>query len=220
MPSRVPERPDILRVMVFVDGQNFFKDCESVFGRGETYPHLSGKEICHARFGQNRVLERVRFYTGIHDPRRNPQMHAYMSRRLHMMDKTGVWTFSRPLKYSKQWVKNRYEDPEFIEIWRGREKGVDVKLALDLLLLAAEDAYDVAVIVSTDTDLDEAVKELYRFRDRTGKWLAVENAICVRPINPVTGMRPPFKRLRSVKRLLFIDEEIFERIRDDTDYLP
>lgn len=31
---------------------------------------------------------------------------------------------------------------------------------------------------------------------------------------------PFFQRLRSVRRLLYIDEEIFERIRDGIDYLP
>jgi len=38
------------------------------------------------------------------------------------------------------------------------QKGVDVLLAIDLVHLAHEDAYDIAVILSGDTDLMEAVK--------------------------------------------------------------
>ncbi|MDI6892285.1 MAG: NYN domain-containing protein [Actinomycetota bacterium] len=215
---KIPERPSPLNVIVFVDGQNFYNDCRKMFGKGETHPHLLGEELCSERFGSDRKLRQVRFYTGIHTPDGNPKMHAYMTRRLEMMKATGVWTFARSLKYSKEWVRNREGGPEFIEITKGREKGVDVRLALDLVWLALAEGFDVAVVVSTDTDLDEAVKDVLELREITGRWLAVENAVCVPPVNPATGRRPPFKRLRSARRLLRIDQEIFDRIRDDTDY--
>jgi uncharacterized LabA/DUF88 family protein len=38
-----------------------------------------------------------------------------------------------------------------------REKGVDVRLAVDLVRLAAEDKYDVAIVISRDEDLLHAV---------------------------------------------------------------
>ncbi len=41
---------------------------------------------------------------------------------------------------------------------RIREKGVDVKLAVDLVIGAADDLYDIAIIVSSDTDLVPAIK--------------------------------------------------------------
>lgn len=41
---------------------------------------------------------------------------------------------------------------------RIREKGVDVKLALDVAIGAADDLYDTAIIISSDTDLVPAVK--------------------------------------------------------------
>jgi len=216
--AKAPEKPSFLRIVVFIDGQNFYNDCKKLFSNGETYPHLLGKELCSARFGDKRELKQVRFYTGIHTPNRKPKMHAYMTRRLELMKRTGVWVFARPLKYSLQWIKNRDDGPAFIEIMQGREKGVDVRLALDLVRLAVEGEYDVAVIISTDTDLDEAIRDVLELRDQTAKWLAVENAVCVPPLNPATGRRPPFKRLRSAPRLLHIDQEIFDRIRDDTDY--
>ena len=43
---------------------------------------------------------------------------------------------------------------------RIREKGVDVKLAVDLVIGAADDLYDTAVVVSSDTDLIPAIKYL------------------------------------------------------------
>ena len=39
-----------------------------------------------------------------------------------------------------------------------REKGVDVKIAIDLVVGASEDRYDTAILISSDTDLIPAVK--------------------------------------------------------------
>jgi uncharacterized LabA/DUF88 family protein len=39
-----------------------------------------------------------------------------------------------------------------------REKGVDVKIAIDLVIDGIEDKYDTAIIVSSDTDLIPAIK--------------------------------------------------------------
>lgn len=43
---------------------------------------------------------------------------------------------------------------------RIREKGVDVKLAVDLVIGAGDDLYDIAIVVSSDTDLIPAIKYL------------------------------------------------------------
>lgn len=214
-----PKKPPSLRVIVFVDGQNFYHDCCRIFGHGNTHPHLLGRELCGEKFGVDRQLKQVRFYTGFHISERKPQMNASMMRRLEIMRANGVWTFSRSLKYSKQWVKNNdNEGPEFVEIDKGREKGVDVRIALDLVMLAIINEYDLGILVSTDTDLDEAVREVLLLRSPLKRWLAIENAVCVPESDPITGVRPPYKRLRAASRLLHIDKELFLRIKDTTNY--
>jgi uncharacterized LabA/DUF88 family protein len=40
------------------------------------------------------------------------------------------------------------------------EKGVDVKIAVDLLVGAYENIYDVAILVSSDTDLIPAIQKV------------------------------------------------------------
>jgi len=40
------------------------------------------------------------------------------------------------------------------------EKGVDVKIAVDLLVGAYDNLYDVAVLISSDTDLIPAIKKV------------------------------------------------------------
>lgn len=209
-----PKKPDILRVVVFIDGQNFYNDCKDLFGRGETNPDLLGQELCSPVFGPNRILQQVRFYTGIHDPRRESIMNSYMSRRLQTMRNNGVVTIQRPLKYSEVVVEDNNDPGSYIKIWRGREKGIDVRIALDMLMMALDNKYDVASLVSTDTDLEEAIRDIYAIRERLDRWIALENVVC----KPPAGY--PVKRLRSAKRIIKIDQDIYDRIRDDFNYWP
>lgn len=52
-----------------------------------------------------------------------------------------------------------------IEYARTREKGIDVKLATDLIVGAVDDQYDVAIVVSSDADLVPAV-DWIRYRTK------------------------------------------------------
>lgn len=77
------------------------------------------------------ALVQVRYYTGIHDPGRRKKLHGEMERRLLAYRKSGVQTFAIRLKYDNK--------------GRAREKGIDVRLAIDLLRLGTKGLYDVAI---------------------------------------------------------------------------
>jgi uncharacterized LabA/DUF88 family protein len=210
----MPRRPDQLRVVVFVDGQNLYHACRRHFGHGYCHPHLLALELA-----QGRELVEVRFYTGVHDPRVHPLAHAVVSRRLEAMRQNGVWTYTHPLKYSEEEAVDHAVPACDHGFWKvdtlrkGREKGIDLRIGLDMLRLARQGAYDVAVLVSQDTDLNQAVEELLLLRDELDRWLAVENAV---PYSPASG-RPLF-RLMSCRRWHVIDGAMFGGVRDDTDY--
>ena len=51
-----------------------------------------------------------------------------------------------------------------------------VRYYTDLFRLGYKGLYDVAIIVSEDSDLDPAAQEVYALRDRE-RWIAVENAL-------------------------------------------
>jgi len=53
-----------------------------------------------------------------------------------------------------------------IEYMRSREKGIDVKMATDLIIGAIDKKYDTAILVSSDTDLVPAL-DLVRLRLKT-----------------------------------------------------
>jgi hypothetical protein len=93
-----------------------------------------------------RILEQVRVYTGVPTPARDRNGNAMTQRRMAawIADKPEkVQIFPRPLKYPPP---------------KGREKGVDVELAIDFVRLAVNDEYDVGVLASCDTDLVPALQ--------------------------------------------------------------
>jgi hypothetical protein len=49
---------------------------------------------------------------------------------------------TRTLRYPREWPREREQ-----------EKGIDVKLAIDLVAGAVREEYDIAILMSTDTDL-------------------------------------------------------------------
>ncbi len=116
-----------------------------------------------------------------------------MTTRLERYRRTGVQVFPITLRY----------DPD----GRAREKGVDVRIALDITRLGSKGLYDVAIVVSEDSDLDEAVRDVYALRDEE-RWIAVENALPWAP-------RAHPRWLPSARRHRRITTEVFQRIRDD-----
>jgi uncharacterized LabA/DUF88 family protein len=196
----IPARPKPIRVVVFIDGQNLYYRCKDQFGWAWVHPLKLAQALVdedRAKSGSDsRVLREVRFYTGIHDANKRPMEHGKMDRRLQAYRRDGVITFSVPLMYDAA--------------GKGREKGIDVRMALDLVRMGTKGLYDVAIVVSEDSDLDEAVQDVIALRDYE-RWIAVENAL---PWKPKSGPR----WLPSAARHRRITETIYNQAKDTTIY--
>jgi uncharacterized LabA/DUF88 family protein len=164
------------------------------------HPIRLGKELVDAdvqKYGQgSHCLTGVRYYTGIHDPNRHPEYHGKMHRRLQAYAAAGVQTYPIQVRYDGK--------------GRAREKGVDVRIAIDLTRLGQKGLYDVAIVVSEDSDLNPAISDVYGLRDGE-RWIAVENALPHAP-----GMPP--KWLSAAHRVRPIDAAMFAKVRDDEKY--
>ncbi len=209
MPPPAPPNP--ARTHVFIDGQNLFYSVNRQFGYG--FPNYDVLKLAAqvTNLEANRVLGKVHFYTGLHDRAEDPFWHEFWSKKLLAMQHAGVHTVWRPLKYADIQVPTPSGGTKTIR--RGREKGIDIRLALDLVRLARRKEYDVAIIFSVDTDLLEAVHEVYEIRQEFGTWLKVECAF------PVGGAgRPP----RGIDKTQWrkIDKAAYDLCIDPTDYRP
>lgn len=131
------------RVMIFIDGSNLYHSLRDVHGRTSLdYTKFVG---CLAN---DRDLKRTYYYGALVDQTRQPKIYQDQQRFLAVL--RGLPYFEVRLGYL---------------VYRGGqpiEKGIDVRLATDMLTRAYKDHFDVAILVSGDndfTDLVQAVKD-------------------------------------------------------------
>jgi uncharacterized LabA/DUF88 family protein len=143
----MPVEPSTVRAVAFVDGQNLFYAVKFAFGY--TFPNYDvpalAQAVCAA---QGWTLSETRFYTGIPSDQDDPFWNHFWSKKLAYMGSRGVYTFKRNLRYRNQTVN--LPDGSTTTVLVGQEKGIDIRIALDMVHLAWEDAYDVAVVFSQD----------------------------------------------------------------------
>ena len=93
----------------------------------------------------------------------------------------------------------------------GHEKGVDIRLALDVVRLALDGAFDVALLFSQDQDLSEVADEIRQISKRHGIWLKVASSF---PVSPT------YRNNRGVKGTdwIKIDKATYDACIDPADY--
>ena len=138
------------------------------------------------------TLSQARFYTGIPDPIDNPFWPHFWSAKPAVMGRQGVVVFSRSLRYRNQTV--RLPDRSEFTFSVGEEKGVDIRMALDVIRMAHRGDYDVAVIVSQDQDFSEVAEEIRVIAQERSRWIKVASAY---PLSPTTRNRLGINRTYS-----------------------
>ena len=195
-----------MRTIVLVDGQNLYHLAKAAWiattpavPNPYSWPSYDVEKLAAALVAQKpgRILSEIRFYTGVPNPAAGPDQARWQE----------FWT-----------NKFRYLRNGGIYVYRGRvnsggqEKGVDVSLALDLVRATYEQRYEVAIIVSQDSDFGPAVslaREIARSQNRS---LLFESAF---PIGP--GISP-----RGVPGTtgVHIDQAVYDACFDPRDYRP
>lgn len=186
------------RVHCFFDGQNLFYQAKHCFGYNTSnYDILSlAKHLTHLK--ENRKLTKLLFYTGIPKKEIMPRLHSFWTAKLsrlgkdarYILGEEGIKIYTKELKYREEQFYNESND-EYFSIKLGREKGVDIRLALDLVAGARKNEYDIAVIFSQDTDLEEAVIDVIEIAKEQNRYIQLECAFpfTENPINPETNLR-------------------------------
>ena len=153
----MPDEPRIKRAVSFIDGQNLYRHAKDAFGHH--HPNYDPLKLADAVCADRAwVNHGVRFYTGVPSAARSPMWHVYWSRRLTAMRRAGVVVTSRTLRYRVERV--RLPDGTVHEIPVEREKGVDLRLGLDVVRMARNGELDVAIVFSQDQDLAEVAREV------------------------------------------------------------
>jgi uncharacterized LabA/DUF88 family protein len=113
---------------------------------------------------------------------------------------------TRPLRYPQGWpVPSRIGE-------RPQEKGIDVALALDFVMMGVRKEFDVGILMSTDTDMKPALEAVAELTPTQGT--RAEVAAWSAP-------KRHSRRLSISSRNLYchwIGEDVYRAIADSTDY--
>ncbi len=202
--------PATKRVLGFVDGQNLFYAAKQAFGY--SYPNYDPKrltEVVAAMQGWNAVG--VRFYTGLPDAIDNPFWHHFWTAKLAVMGTQGVASYARPLRYRNQTIALPAGGSTTVLV--GQEKGIDVRIALDVVRLARSNDYDVALVFSQDQDLSEVADEIRAIASEQGRWIKIASAY---PSSPTSTNRRGINRTDWIQ----LDRATYDRALDPRDYRP
>ena len=202
--------PTVKRAVIFVDGQNLFHSVRESFGY--TYPNYDVAALSRAVAGTaGWNVSQMWFYTGIPDPADDPFWHSFWSSKLAVMGRQGVHIFSRSLRYRNRVIK--LPDGTIHTFLTGEEKGIDVRIALDIIRMAHQNEYDVALIFSQDQDLSEVAEEIRTIAREQGRWIKVASAF---PFSPTMRNRRGIEKTDWIR----IDRTTYDTCVDRRDYRP
>ena len=202
------DEPVVKRVVAFFDGQNLFHAAREAFGY--SCPNYDVRKLT-ARVCASKgwTVEEARFYTGVPDCSDNPTWNHFWTHKLAMLGRQGVKNFSRPLRYRNRRIKlpNGTEHTYLA----GEEKGIDVRIAIDIIRMAHLKRYDIALIFSQDQDLSEVAEEIRDISLEQSRWIKIASAF---PVSPTS------RNIRGVEKTdwITIDRTLYDSALDTRDY--
>jgi uncharacterized LabA/DUF88 family protein len=199
------------RCVVFFDGQNLYhgaRDCWAPdvslnLRTPYSWPSYDVQQLAEALVASesDRRLSQVRFYTGVParsfgkppTQNRNDFWHNFWGNKLRHLGARGVHVYRGRINPG------------------GQEKGVDVSIAIDLIRLTYEGAYEVAILVTSDSDLGPAVQLAKELCAKQGRVCEFESAF---------PYQEPHHVPRGVPGTIWrrISQATYDACRDPRDY--
>lgn len=182
-----------MRTHVYVDGYNLYYGCL------KRSPHkwLNLLSLCSALMPQNDVRA-VRYFTAQvsgtpRDPDQPTRQQTYF-RALRTVPEVSIHlghflTHEISMPDAVDWKAGRYTP---CRVMKTGEKGSDVNIATHLLVDTFDDKFDVAVIISNDSDLKEPISVV---RNRFRKTIGILNpqANVSRALQPLAHFMKPIR---------------------------
>lgn len=93
----------------------------------------------------------------------------------------------------------------------GEEKGIDVRIALDVIRMAHRQEYDIALVFSQDQDLSEVADEIRAIAAEQARWIKMA---CAFPSSPTSRNRRGVNKTDWIR----IDRDTYDACLDRRDY--
>jgi uncharacterized LabA/DUF88 family protein len=206
----MPSEPSFKTAIAFIDGQNLFGSAKEAFGY--SYPnydtHALALKICSLKGW--RLVETC-FYTGVPDAADNPFWNHFWAAKLAQMGRQNIRTFSRSLRYRNKSFS--LPDGSQHSVMVGQEKGIDVRVALDIVGAAYNQLADVLLVFSQDQDLSEVADEIRAISKGQNRWLRIA---CAFPLSPTSKNRRGINGTEWIP----IERALYDACLDARDYRP
>ena len=204
------DEPSEKRVSLFIDGQNLFHAVKEAFNY--RYPNYDVRKLANSICKREKwgVPASIHFYTGVPGEAMSKRWHDFWRRKLDAMREEGIYVFSRTLRPSYSERANisgqMLKQPPI-----GVEKGIDVRLSLDVIRAAYENGCDIAVILSQDQDFSEVAKEVRYISKKQDRWIKIASAF------PVSH---EYDKKRGIEGTdwIRIDRRMYDECIDSKDY--
>lgn len=204
------EEPKEKYAVGFFDGQNLYRHAKEAFGyHHPNYDPVKLHAAVCAANGWRPTL--VRFYTGVPSADHSEMWSGYWSNRVLAMKRAGIVVTTRPVRYHRQQIV--LDDGSTKEVFTPQEKGIDVRLALDIVHLARTNQFTVGVIYSQDQDLAEVVEEVKGIAREKDRWIRLVSAFPV-------GQNATSTRGINGAQWYLIEQAMYDKCLDPRDYRP
>lgn len=145
------------RVVVYIDGFNLYR---GMIQSWQDTKWLDVYSLCESLMKPNQHLVEVKYFTArvIKDPPKEKRQSIY----LEAIEEMGT-----SIKYG-QYLANSVSCRKCKCKWtQYKEKMTDVNIAVDIIIDAVHDLYDMALVISGDSDLVPPIKAVYQnFTDK------------------------------------------------------
>lgn len=150
MTTKVKKR----RVAVFIDGSNFYFKMRTLVPDKVDFIHYHYRELVKSLIDSDETVVYMGYYVGVVRDTKRTKQHEKALELVKNQQKLFEQLRHQKIEIVRGYLLER--DGKFME------KGVDVRLALDIVTMAYDKEYDVAYVVSSDTDMIPAILDAQR----------------------------------------------------------
>jgi uncharacterized LabA/DUF88 family protein len=182
------------RVAVFIDWQNCYHCAREAF-HDPNDPNSFGQlrpgalaQLLAEKGNSQRTVVRIGIYRGQPNPRIDPRTHAAHSRQMEAW-KAECGSILVPRTRALRYLNGR-------PLSEAEEKGIDVQLAIDAMLMAVSGNCETVILATTDTDLLPVVEGIMTLKALRGSpsvevigWAGLDHALTAKDV-PVRWIGP------------------------------
>lgn len=148
--AKKPKRAAKRRVAVFVDGSNLYFKLRTLIPDKMDFIHYRYRDLVRSLLASDERLVFFGYYVGVVRDTKRTKDHQKTLELLKNQQKLFEQLRHQQIEVVKGYLLER--DGKYFE------KGVDVRLAVDIVTMAQARKYDTAIVISSDTDLIPAIQ--------------------------------------------------------------